>query len=83
MCCNLKKIITFQESPKTVHEEATRKRINRDERDVRKIVNVIERWRDPFESSDNLVCLSSGSIAAKEVLDALLGAFLAIWLLLF
>ena len=28
MCCNLKKMIKFQESPETVHKEATRKRID-------------------------------------------------------
>ena len=68
-------MIKFQESTKTVHEEATKKRIDRDERDARKIINVIEEWRNPFESSDDLVCLSSGSVARKEVSDALLGAF--------
>ena len=73
-CCNLKKLITFQESPEAVHREATRKRIDRDKRDVRKIVNVIEGWRNPIESFDDLVCLSSGSVATKEVSDALLGA---------
>ena len=75
MCCNLKKMIKFQESPETVHKDATRKRIDRDERDVRKIINVIEGWRNPFESSDDLVFLSSRSVATKEVSDALLGAF--------
>ena len=28
MCCNLKKMIKFQESPETVHKEATEKRIH-------------------------------------------------------
>ena len=74
MCCNLKKMIKFQESPETVHKEATRKRTDRDERDVRKNINVIGGWRNPFESSDDLVCLSSGYVATKEVFDALLGA---------
>ena len=41
MCCNLKKMIKFQESPETVQKEATRRRTDRDERDVRKIMNVI------------------------------------------
>ena len=74
MCCNLKKMIKFQKIPETVHKKATRKRIDRDETDVRKIINVTEGWRNPFESSDNLVCLPSGSVATKEVSDALLGA---------
>ena len=74
MCCNLKKMTKFQESSETVHKEATRKRIDRDEREVRKIINVIEGWRNPFESSDDLVYLSSGSVSTKEVSDALLGA---------
>ena len=74
MCCNLKKMVKFQKSPETVHKEATSKRTDQDERDVRKIINVTEGWRNPFESSDDLVCLSSGSIATKEVSDALLGA---------
>ena len=74
MCCNWKKIIKFQESPETVHKEATRRRIDGVERDVGKIIYVIEGWRNPFEGPDDLVCLSSGSVATKEVSDALLDA---------
>ena len=32
MCGNLKKMVKFQESPETVHKEATKKRVDRGER---------------------------------------------------
>ena len=66
---------SFKKAQKLSIRKLQEKKIDRDERDVRKIINVIEGWRNPFESSDDLVCLSSGSVATKEASDALLRAF--------
>ena len=47
-------------------------RISRDESDVRKVVEVLEAWINPFNPSEELSSLSSGAVAPKDVKDELL-----------
>ena len=48
--------------------------ITRDEEDVQKVMGVISQWRNPFEMADDLVRLSSGSIASSALKEDLLKA---------
>ena len=48
--------------------------ITRDEEDVQKVMEVISQWRNPFETTDDLVSLSSGSIASSALKEDLLKA---------
>ena len=48
--------------------------ITRDEEDVQKVMGVISQWRNPFKTADDLVSLSSGSIASNALKEDLLKA---------
>ena len=48
--------------------------ITRDEEDVQKVMEVISQWRNPFETADDPVSLSSSSIASSALKEDLLKA---------
>ena len=56
------------------HKELGAVRKRRDEEDVQKVMEVISQWRNPFETADDLVSLSSGSIASSALKEDLLKA---------
>ena len=56
------------------HKEIGSSRIERDEDDMKKIIEVMEGWRNPFEASDELVVLRSGHVADENVKQDLLMA---------
>ena len=53
-------------SDQTPKEMNTRK-INFDERSVERCKDIIINWKNPFEISEPLFCLSSGLVASQEV----------------
>lgn len=55
------------------HKENGSSRMKRDEDDVKKIIEVIEGWINPFEASE-LIVLSSGRVADENVKQDLLTA---------
>lgn len=56
------------------HKESGSIRKKQDEEDVQKDMEVISQWRNPFETSDDLVSLSSGSVANNALKEDLLKA---------
>ena len=48
--------------------------ITRDEEDVQKVMEVISQWWNPFETADDLVSLSSGSIVSSALKEDLVKA---------
>ena len=56
------------------HKELGAVRKRRDEEDVQKVMEVISQWRNPLETADDLVSLSSGSIASSALKEDLLKA---------
>ncbi|XP_048584137.1 uncharacterized protein LOC125563185 [Nematostella vectensis] len=56
------------------HKEHGAKRMMKYEEDVRNTMEVIRHWRNPFEPSDELVSLSTGSVASTELTKDLLEA---------
>jgi len=54
------------------HKESGSVRKRRDEEDVQKIMEVISHRRNPFEKADDLVSLSSGSVASNFLKEDLL-----------
>lgn len=56
------------------HKESGSVRKRRDEEDVQKVMEVISHWRNPFEKADDLVSLSSGSVASNPLKEDLLKA---------
>ena len=71
---NLKKMMGVKQSETSAMKETRTARISRDESDVRKVVEVLETWINPFDPSEELSSLSSGAVAPKDVKDELLGA---------
>ena len=56
------------------HKEPGSVRKRKDEEDVQKVMEVISQWRNPFEPADDLVSLSSGSVASNALKEDLLKA---------
>lgn len=57
-----------------LHKETGSTRIKRDEEDVKKVMEVVGNWNNPFEESEELVCMSSGSVASISIKEDLLTA---------
>ena len=55
-------------------KKIVQQRRNRDEDDVQKVIGVIKSWANPFENSEDLVCLSSGARVTDEITRDLLQA---------
>ena len=49
------------------HKESGSFRKRKDEEDVQKVMEVISQWRNPFEPADDLVSMSSGSVASNAL----------------
>ena len=63
---NMRSMVSSQELV-LLHKEDTKKRKSRDEADVRKTQSILKSWGNPFSSSDDLCCLSSGITATETV----------------
>lgn len=46
-----------EESQRRLHKETGSARMKRDE-DVKKVIEVISNWHNPFEPSEELLCIS-------------------------
>lgn len=57
-----------------LHKEIGKSRIKRDEEDVRKVMEVVSNWTNPFEPSEELASLSSGCVVTKTIKSDLLAA---------
>ncbi len=58
----------------TAHKESSKTRMKRDEEDVKKVVEAINVFKDPFETSEELVSLSSGCVADEIITKDLMEA---------
>lgn len=56
-----------RESQRRLHKEASPDRMKSDEDDVKKVLEVISNWRNPFERSEELLSLSSGYVASESM----------------
>ena len=63
-----------QESQRRLHKETRSGRIKRDEDDVKKVIEVISNWCNPFEPSEELLSISSGYVASESIKQELLQA---------
>ena len=63
---NMRSMVSSQQSV-LLHNEDTQKRKSRDEADVCKIRSILKSWGNPFNSRDDLCCLSSGITATETV----------------
>ena len=57
-----------------LHEEAGKSQMKRDEEDVRKVMEVVSNWTDPFEPSEKLASLTSGCVVTETIKLDLLAA---------
>ena len=59
-----------RESYKFEHPDMTKRRITRDERDIKSLYNMLkETWKNPFElSSETLCCISTGVVPSDEAI---------------
>lgn len=63
-----------QVSQRSLHKETGSSQMKRDEEDVKKVIEVIGNWRNPFEPSEELLSLSSGYVANESMKQDLLMA---------
>ena len=64
----------IQEDQRSLHKEIGSARMTRDEEDVKKVVEVLSNWRNPFGPSEELTSLSSGYVASESMKRDLLMA---------
>ena len=57
-----------------LHKETGKSRIKRDEDDVRKVMEVVSNWTNPFEPLEELTSLSSGCVVTETITSDLLAA---------
>lgn len=57
-----------------LHKETGTARLRQDEEDVRKVLEVVSNWNNPFDESDELISISTGCVASNSMKDDLLGA---------
>ncbi|CAC5360780.1 unnamed protein product [Mytilus coruscus] len=63
-------------NPETsAQKELGKTRMKRDETDVLKLVQTLQSWTNPFETSEQLSGLSSGTVVSSELLCDLLNAY--------
>ena len=68
------RMMAGKEEEDRLHKETAKSRIKRDEEDVRKVIEVISNWTDPFEPSEELTSLSSGCVVTETIKSDLLAA---------
>ena len=61
------RMMAGKEEEDRLHKETAKSRIKRDEEDVRKVMEVISNWTDPFEPSEEVVI--SASLGRKTSLS--------------
>ena len=72
---DLKKFLgIIEESNKSQHKECSKGKLSRDEEDVRKVENTIRSWINPFDKNEDLIKISSGTVAPDSLANDLLGA---------
>ena len=59
---------------KRLHKETGGTRLKQDEEDVKKVMEVICNWANPFEESEELISISSGYVASSDIKEDLLTA---------
>lgn len=69
-------LIGLIDSDEDIHKEATKPRIQRDELDVKQVLQCLDGWCDIFSPSEELVSLSSGIVATEKVLYDLQTAYI-------
>ena len=57
----------IQEDQLSLHKEIGSARMKKDEKDVKKVVEVLRNWRNPFGQSEELTSLSSGYVASESM----------------
>lgn len=62
------------EYQRRVHKETGSARMKRDEEDVKKVIEVISNWRNPFKPSEELSSISSGYVTSERIKQDLLQA---------
>ena len=62
-----------EESQRRLHKETGSACMKRDE-DVKKVIEVISNWHNPFEPSEELLCISSGYVTSDSIKQDLLEA---------
>lgn len=63
-----------KQSSKRLHKETGSARLKKDEEDVKKVMEVICSWTNPFEESEELTSISSGYVASSDIKEDLLTA---------
>ena len=71
--CRLMTVDTKQ-TENRLHKETASARVRLDEEDVRKVMEVVSNWNNPFNESEELVSISSGCVANNDIKEDLLSA---------
>ena len=69
-----REMVSMERDQDQVHKEIARTCMQRDEADVKKVMDVVQNWYDPFEPSEELVSLGSGYVADESLKRDLLDA---------
>ena len=69
-----REMVSMERDQDQVHKEIARTCMQRDEADVKKVMDVVQNWCDPFEPSEELVSLGSGYVADESLKRDLLDA---------
>ena len=66
--------MTGKKQDNHLHKDTGKSRIKRDEEDVRKVMEVVSNWTNPFEPSEELASLSFGCVVTETIKSNLLAA---------
>ena len=66
--------MTGKKEDNRLHKESGKSRMKRDEEDVRKVIEVVSSWTNPFQPSEELSSLSSGCVVTETIKSDLLAA---------
>ena len=61
----------IEESKKSQHKECSKERLSRYEEDVKKVKNTIRSWKNPFDKNEDLINISSGTVAPDSLANDL------------
>lgn len=67
-------MMTGKKEGNRLHKETGKSRIKRDEEDVRKVMEVVSNWTNPFEPSKELASLSSVCVVTETIKSDLFAA---------
>ena len=68
------RMMTGKKEDNRLHKETGKSRMKRDEEDVRKVMEVVSSWTNPFQPSEELCSLSSGCVVTETIKSDLLAA---------